>query len=213
MYILKDNVPTNGSGVIRENIKPGDIKYKDLDGDLEMTDADITYLGSPFPLFIGGLSNVLTYKNLNLYFFFQWSYGNKILNANRLLLEGNAINLESFNQFASYVDRWTPENPTNKNHRAGGAGPVAYSSRVIEDGSFLRLKSVALGYSLPTKQIKKIGIDGLQIIVSANNLFTWTNYSGLDPEVSVRRSILTQGYDYASYPRSRVISFGVNMKL
>lgn len=212
VYILKEHIPTNGSGVLRTSIQPGDIKYKDLDGDKEITAADRDYIGSPFPKFIGGLANDFTFKNFDLNVFLQWSYGNKVLNANRLILEGNATQLESFNQFASYVDRWTPENPTNKNFRTGGQGPIGYSSRVIEDGSFLRLRAITFGYRLPETLLKKVGIEDARFSLSANNLITWTKYSGHDPEVSSRNSsILTQGFDFSSYPRNRVITFGLNV--
>ncbi|NLI72748.1 MAG: TonB-dependent receptor [Bacteroidales bacterium] len=211
-YMLKDDLPTNGSGVLRSNISPGDIKYKDFDGDLEITSEDRKVLGSPFPLFIGGCSNDFVYKNFDLNVFLQWSYGNKLLNANRLILEGNATNLPSWNQYASYINRWTPENPTNDNFRAKGQGPTAYSSRIIEDGSFLRLKAIAFGYSLPERWIKRVNIQQLRLSLSANNLITWTKYSGLDPEVSTRNtSILTQGFDFSPYPRNKAVTFSLNI--
>lgn len=210
VYVLKETVTTNGSP--RTSIRPGDIKYKDLNGDLVVNSEDRDFLGSPFPKHIGGFSNDFVFKDFDFNIFFQWSYGNKVMNANRYILEGNSTQLEGMNQFASYANRWSPDNPTNKNFRTGGQGPMAYSSRVIEDASFLRLKAVAFGYSLPGSLIKKLKIEQLRFSISANNLITWTNYSGLDPEVSVRNtSILTQGFDFSAYPRNRVITFGLNV--
>lgn len=211
-YMLKDDIPTNGSAIARSSISPGDIKYKDFDGDLHITSEDRRVLGSPFPLFIGGCSNDFMYKNFDLNIFFQWSYGNKVLNANRLILEGNATQLPSWNQFASYINRWSPENPTNENFRARGQGPTAYSSRVIEDASFLRLKAISLGYSLSERWIKRVNIQQLRLSLSASNLITWTKYKGLDPEVSTRNtSILTQGFDFSPYPRNRSVAFSLSI--
>lgn len=210
VYVLKPGVTTNG--MQRIQIKPGDIKYKDLNGDSVVNSLDRAYLGSPFPKLIGGLMNDVRYKNFDLNIFFQWSYGNKLLNANRYILEGNSTQMEAMNQFASYSNRWTPDNPTNKNFRAGGQGPLAYSSRVIEDGSYLRLKALTVGYSLPNTILKRINIQQARFSLSGSNLITWTNYSGLDPEVSVRNvSILTQGFDFSAYPRNKVITIGLNV--
>ena len=208
VYTLKEDITTNGNP--RATIKPGDIKYKDLNGDLVVNSEDRAIIGSPVPKHIGGFVNNFMYKNFDLNVFFQWSYGNQILNANRYFLEGNILQTAGMNQFASYIDRWSPENPTNKNHRAGGQGPIAYSSRVIEDGSYLRLKTLSLGYNIPASVIKKMKISQIRIHASANNLVTWTNYSGMDPEVSVRNSVLSPGFDFSSYPRGRTITFGLN---
>jgi TonB-dependent starch-binding outer membrane protein SusC len=207
-YVLKSTIPTNGN--VRNLIQPGDIKYKDLNGDGIVDSKDRTVIGRGQPIFVGGLNNNFKYKAFDLNVFFQWSYGNQIFNANRLLLEGNATQRPGVNQFASYSNRWTPDNQTNVNFRAGGQGPIAYSSRVIEDGSYLRLKTFSFGYSLPLRYIKKFSLSQLRINVSAQNLFTWTKYSGLDPEVSVRYSVLTPGFDFSPYPEPQSILFGLN---
>jgi TonB-linked SusC/RagA family outer membrane protein len=207
-YVLKPNVAGNGS--VRSSIQPGDIKYKDLNGDLTITNADMTIIGRGQPIHIGGISNNFSYKGFDLNVFFQWSYGNNVYNANRLLLEGNSNKYLLYNQFASYANRWTPENQTNENYRTGGQGPIGFhSSRVVEDGSFIRLKTVNLAYSIPTKLIKKAYLSNLSLSISAQNLITWTNYSGLDPEVSTRGNLLTPGYDFSSYPKSPTVLFGI----
>jgi len=208
VYILKPSVP--GNGAVRNTILPGDIKYKDLNGDGTMTDADVTYIGRGQPIHVGGFSNNFSYKGFDLSVFFQWSYGNNIYNANRLLLEGNSNQYILFNQFASYENRWSPDNQTNANYRTGGQGPIGFhSSRVVEDGSYLRLKTVALSYTLPARIIKKAYFTNLSFNVSAQNLVTWTKYTGMDPDVSVRNNVLTPGYDFSAYPHSQTIVFGI----
>src|SRR5699024_4289912 len=142
-YLLKPTVPTNGN--TRESIRPGDIKYRDINGDGIVNLDDYTIIGNPNPKHIGGLSNNFTYKGFDVNVFFQWSYGNEVYNANRQIFEGRGSTIQ--NQYASYENRWTTENPTNEHYRSGGFGPYAHSSKVIEDASFIRLKTVALGYN------------------------------------------------------------------
>ncbi|MBO7299842.1 MAG: TonB-dependent receptor [Tidjanibacter sp.] len=208
-YQLKATVPDNGSS--RDLVQPGDIKYADLNGDGTITAEDMSVLANAYPIHTGGFSNVFTYKNFTLDVFLQWSYGNYAMNANRLALEGNYAG-RAINQFASYTDRWSMDNQDSENFRAGGFGPRGYySSRTLEDASYLRLKSVTLSYDLPARVRKSLGLSSAQIYVSGQNLFTWTKYSGLDPEVSTFHSTLTPGFDYSAYPRARVVSVGVKL--
>lgn len=210
-YTLKKNVPTNGNN--RDIIQPGDIKYRDQNGDGVVNDNDLVVIGNPLPKHTGGFNNNFTYKGFNLNAFFQWSYGNDVFNANRILMEGNATS-RNINQFASYVNRWTPDNQNNTYFRVGGYGPRGvYSSRTIEDGSFLRFKTLQLSYSFPEKLVKSIRLQKLELFAAANNLYTWTKYSGMDPEVSVRNSTLTPGFDYSAYPQSRTITGGIKIVL
>lgn len=209
-YILKDGVPNNGNA--REKIQPGDIKFKDINRDGVVNDYDLTIIGNPNPKHIGGFGNNFQYKNFDLNVFFQWSYGGDVLNANRIEFEGGDPNARtSLNMFASFADRWTPENQTNELYRIGGQGPAVYSSRTIEDGSFLRLKTVSLGYRLSNTWLKKINIKSLRVYASAQNLITWTKYSGPDPEVSTRPTALTPSFDWSPYPRPRTITLGVDI--
>lgn len=208
-YMLKDNVPNNGSP--RASIQPGYIKFRDINGDGKVDNSDLTIIGNPNPKHTGGISNNFTYRNFDLNIFFQWSYGNDILNANRIEFENGDVTRGFLNMFASYANRWTPENQSNTLYKVGGQGPLVYSSRTIEDGSFLRLKTVALGYSLPADLLRRVRIKGLRVYASAQNLITWTNYSGLDPEVSVRQSALTPGFDWSAYPKARTITFGLDL--
>jgi len=211
-YKLKSNVHDYGSGS-RDDVRPGDIKYKDINKDGTINQYDETIIGNPMPIHIGGLSNTFTYKGLELHTFFQWSYGNDLFNANRIYFEGGRP-VMARNQYASYVDRWSPENPSNTNFRAGGQGPLGrYSSKYIEDGSYLRLKTISLSYALPEKYLKPIKIKRLSVNATAQNLITWTNYSGMDPEVSVRNHVLTPGFDWSAYPWAKTIVFGVKATL
>lgn len=209
-YILKDGVPNNGNA--REKIQPGDIKFKDINRDGVVNDYDLTIIGNPNPKHIGGFGNNFQYKNFDLNVFFQWSYGGDVLNANRIEFEGGDPNARtSLNMFASFANRWTPENQTNELYRIGGQGPAVYSSRTIEDGSFLRLKTISLGYRLPNAWLKKINIKSLRVYASAQNLITWTKYSGPDPEVSTRPTALTPSFDWSPYPRPRTLTLGVDI--
>ncbi|ACU03178.1 TonB-dependent receptor plug [Pedobacter heparinus DSM 2366] len=206
-YVLKGNLPANGSA--RTAMQPGDIKYEDINQDGTITDADKVVIGNPNPLFTGGFSNNFNFKNFDLSILLTFSYGNDILNANRLIFEGMPDSYT--NQFASYANRWTPENQTNLYPRAGGATTIpAVSSRVIEDGSFLRLQTVSLGYNLPQKISESLKVKNARIYASAQNLAVWSKYQGSDPEVSTRPGALTQGFDYAAYPRSFTMTFGLN---
>lgn len=209
-YILKNGIPNNGNA--REKIQPGDIKFKDINHDGVVNDYDLTIIGNPNPKHIGGFSNNFQYKNVDLNVFFQWSYGGDVLNANRIEFEGGDPTARtSLNMFASFANRWTPENQTNELYRVGGQGPAVYSSRTIEDGSFLRLKTISLGYRLPNAWLKKINVKSLRLYASAQNLVTWTKYSGPDPEVSTRHSALTPSFDWSPYPKPRTFTLGVEM--
>ena len=209
-YILKSGIPNNGNTAVQ----PGDIKYKDLNGDGTINASDNTVIGNSLPLHVGGFGNNFSYKQFDLNVFFQWSYGNDIQNVNRFVFEGNGLNKTYLQQFASYVDRWSLDNQSSQNPRVNGVpSNAAYSSRTVEDGSFLRLKTVSLGYNLPKTLLNNAHISNLRVFVSAQNLYTWTNYSGLDPEVSTYNTVLTGGFDYSAYPRSRTIAFGLNLTL
>ena len=209
-YLLKDNVSNNGN--TRSSIRPGDIKYRDINRDGVVDGNDVTVIGNPYPKHVGGLTNSLRYKSFDLNFFFQWSYGNDVVNLNKLMFDGNQSAILNLNQFASYEKRWTPQNTNTTEYRTLGGGPKGtYSSRLIEDGSFLRLKTVQIGYNLPANKLRKAGIKSMRVYVSGQNLYTWTKYSGMDPEVSSYQSTLTPGADYSSYPRAMTTTIGLNV--
>ncbi len=212
-YKLKAGLANNGN----VNVQPGDVKYVDKNGDGTISVKDYTKIGNGNPLNIGGFTNNFTYKNFDLNIFFQWSYGNDIMNTNRILFDGNQLGAgagrEGLNQFASYQDRWTPENPNSDIVRTKGyvGTPVGYSSRIVEDGSYLRLKNVALGYNVDKQFVEKMHLKSVRFALSASNLYTWTKYSGSDPEVNTYNSALTPGFDYSSYPRARTVFFTTNI--
>lgn len=211
---LRPEVVSNGG--TRTSILPGNIKYKDLNGDGVIDTKDQTVIGNGNPIHTGGFSNNFNYLGFDLNIFFQWSYGNNILNANKVYFESYNPSF-NYNQFATaaLANRWTPENPNAYMPISSGTNGLnnIFSSRIIEDGSFLRLKTVQLGYNLPVKILKSIKISTLNVYLSAQNVLTWTKYSGLDPEVSTYNTPLSPGNDYSAYPKARIISAGVKITL
>lgn len=210
-YVLKNGIPNNGND--RDRIQPGDVRYRDINGDGKVDSYDLTVIGNPNPKFIGGFTNNFQYKNFDLSVFLQFSYGGQIMNANRIEFEGgDPTTRTSLNMFKCVANRWTPDNPSNTLFRVGGQGPTAYSDRTIEDGSYLRLKTIQLGYTFPAALTKKISINSLRVYAAAQNLLTWTSYSGLDPEVSTYDTALTPSFDWSPYPRAKTITFGLEVK-
>lgn len=189
--------------------QPGDEKYKDINGDGQITAADKTIIGNALPVHFGGLTNTFKYKNFELSTFLQWSYGNDVLNANRLVFESMAV--PNQNQLATTLNRWTLQNQNTTMHRALGQGFEDISSRVVEDASYLRLKTINFSYNLPKDFLDTYKLSSLKVYLAAQNLFTITNYSGFDPDVSVARSLITPGIDYSSYPIHRILSLGLNV--
>lgn len=181
---------------------PGDAKYRDLNNDGQINEDDKTALGNPFPWLTYGLNFGAEWKGIDLQLFFQGVYGNEIYNAMRLRTEGtgNEATLST-----AMRDVWSSANP-------GGSIPNPFgnpintdnNSRYIESGSYLRLKNVQIGYTLPSKWTEKIKMSRCRIYLSGSNLFTLTNYSGYDPEVG-------GGVDYGNYPQSRTFMLGVNI--
>jgi TonB-linked SusC/RagA family outer membrane protein len=183
---------------------PGDIKFKDLDNNGVINEQDRTYLGNPTPSWIFSMNNNLSYKNFDLEIFFQGVAGNDIYNANRVSLEGMSTVV---NQTTKVLDRWTGEGTSNSIPRAVYADPNnnnRNSNRFIEDGSYLRLKNIKLGYTIPERLAKKITLSSARIYFSGQNLLTLTKYSGFDPEVS--------GVDSGNYPLTRTFSMGIDIK-
>lgn len=209
-YVLKADVP--GNGLARTQIKPGYIKYADLTGNNAVDDDDRSVIGNPNPQFIGGLNNNFSYKGFDLNIFFQWSYGNQVENATRLLLEGYSGST-GLNMLATYANRWTPDNQNNTYYAVAGGGNYVYSNRTLEDGSYLKLRTVALGYTLPTNWTKALRLHNLRVYASGQNLATFTHYSGSDPEVGTFGTPIVQGFDFSAYPRARTITFGLNVTL
>lgn len=189
--------------------QPGDAKYKDLNGDGQITPDDKTVIGNGLPKHFGGFANNFSYKNFDLSIFFEWSYGNDILNANRLVFE--EMEQAGQNQYATVTNRWTPDNQDTDMYRAGGRGLEDISSRIVEDGSYMRLKTINFSYSFAQDVLEKLPISSLKFFASAQNLVTWTDYSGFNPDVSTNRSPIMPGIDYSGYPISKIYSLGLNL--
>lgn len=209
-YVLKNGLASTAGLIGTVARQPGDIKYKDLNNDGVVNDADQTIIGNPYPKHVGGLSNNFTFKNFDLSVFLQWSYGNEILNANNIFMEGLNGSALNRNVNADYANRWTPKNqdttvPRSKSNGISGV----LSSYYIEDGSFLRIKTVSLGYNINKGLIK--GIKSARIYASAQNLYTFTSYSGPDPEVSTKGYGLTPGFDFSAYPLAQTYVLGLNV--
>ncbi|MEM9896940.1 MAG: SusC/RagA family TonB-linked outer membrane protein, partial [Bacteroidota bacterium] len=204
VYELREGLPVFEAG----NAAPGAMKYADTDGNGVINDDDRKVIGQSNPLHFGGLNNTFSYKNFDLSVFFQWSYGNDLYNAGRLRLNGNRIWTNISQDF--FEGRWTPDNPTNEFPAYGRVDQNIPSSYFVEDGSFLRLRTVTLGYRIPKSVTKRLGISGARISAIGNNLLTWTNYTGWDPEVNFNNPLIT-GLDRIAYPRARSYTFSLNI--
>lgn len=206
-YKLKDGVTKINS----VTVLPGDRKYKDLDGDGEVTSADRTVISDSNPDFTFGFGNSFAYKNFDLNIFFEGVYGRDIMNEFKLRSESGQSGGTQYNNLRheAWDGRWTPENGSNKYSRLLNQTNTYVSSYYVEDGSFIRLKTVSLGYSLPNFLLKRAKIKSVRFYVSGENLFVLTKYSGMDPDVSSSNQLFT-GFDRMSYPKARTITFGIN---
>ena len=205
---LNANSPTKfyqGSGTA-----PGDIKFKDLNGDGVINGDDRTFIGNPNPKFTYGLNNTFGFKGFDLNVFLQGSQGNDVYNLNRYYLEGGLAAATNAGTIA--LDRWTPThtntdipravfNDPNQNNRA--------SSHYVEDGSYMRIKLLTLGYTLPASVLSAMHSQRIRVYVSAQNLATFTKYTGFDPELGNQGNSF--GVDRGIYPQARVFLAGVNL--
>ncbi|SMC57735.1 SusC/RagA family TonB-linked outer membrane protein [Pedobacter nyackensis] len=199
------------TGSIMPNAKAGDQRYKDLNGDGRITADDRMVLGQPDPKMLYGLSSTLAYKNFEFNFLLYGAYGAKVFNANKFSI-GDAF-ARGANQMKEVLDFWTPENLDAKYPRPSNVNPLV-SDRFFEDASFLRLRNVQLNYNFPEKTFGINWLSSLSIYVSAQNLLTWTKYSGFDPEVSsTGGSDLRKGIDVGAYPAAKTFSAGLRFGL
>lgn len=230
-YTIKPGIPNDASIISAVNFGPGSMKLKKLSADTSMVispDKDRTIIGNTNPLNSGGINFNTTYKGFDLSLFFNWVYGNKVYNANKIDFSTswnrtytNMLDIVGYKDRYKYMDAsgnlvTDPAALTALNKDATMWSPFmgrpVVASWAIEDGSFLRLNNITLGYSLPKKIISKVGMSQCRFYCTINNAWIWTNYSGYDPEVStVRSSPLTPGVDYSAYPRSRSYTLGVNL--
>ena len=231
-YTLKPGVPDNSNLIGARFFGPGTLKFKKLSGEGSVInpDEDRTIIGNANPKHTGGFNLTATYKGLDFSAFFNWVYGNDIYNANKLeftsfpdtRLYGNLLEMMNWEDRFSIVNRETGEFVYNPQELAAlnpnveiwhpMMSRVVLHSWAIEDGSFLRLNNLTLGYTLPEALTSRAFIERLRFYVTGYNLFVLTNYTGYDPEVDTRRSTpLTPGVDYSAYPRSRSIIAGINV--
>lgn len=233
-YTLKNGVVNNA---IIGTVQPGSIKFRDLNGDGTIDiNNDRTVIGNPNPKFTGGFNNQFTYKNWDASIFLNFSVGNDVFNANRIEFTNGYTNRS--NLISEMENRWktvaedgtklqwvagnnvyglAPNILAERNANAStwmpivGNGAFHSHSWAIEDGSFLRVNNITIGYSFGLKTLAKLKISKLRIYATANNVAIFTKYSGYDPEVSVRRDPLTPALDYSAYPRSRSFLMGLNV--
>lgn len=228
VYTLKAGQPNN-LGVTSLAPYPGRLKFKDINGDGIIDDADRTIIGVAQPKYFGGLNQQFTYKNFDLSIFLNFQVGNDVINANKL--EFTNAYTPNANMLAIMNNRWRNVNdqgevvtdPTelaklNANATLWSPSTSSNSftlhSWAVEDGSFLRVNNISLGYNFPESITQKIKIQKLRIYITANNVAIITGYSGYDPEVSTRRATpVTPGVDYSAYPRSRTYIAGINLTL
>ncbi|WP_310398141.1 TonB-dependent receptor [Hymenobacter sp.] len=185
---------------------PGDIRFKDLNGDGVITAGDRTFIGNPNPDFTYGITNNLSYKGFDLSFFIQGVQGNDVYNINRFITESALYGAN--NGTTRVLDRWTGPGTSNDVPRAIDGDPntnLRVSSHFVEDGSFARLKNLTLGYTLPQSILGRIAASQVRFYVTAQNLATLTRYTGFDPEVSA------SGIDLGVYPQTRVFLGGLNI--
>jgi TonB-linked SusC/RagA family outer membrane protein len=199
-----------------DGTQPGDLKFKDQNGDGVIDSKDRVFLGSFIPKFSYGVTLGANYKNFDLSLFFQGVQGNKIYNATRVITEGM---IRFFNAGTQVLNAWTPTNTATDIPRAISGDPNQNSrpsTRFLENGSYLRMKNIMLSYTIPGKYLSSLTrgtVKNFRVYISAQNLLTFTKYSGYDPEVGNRtpNSSLTSGIDYAVYPQPKSYIAGVQV--
>lgn len=199
------------SGTLQPNAAPGDIRFVDQNGDGVLDSNDEIYQGSALPSYEYSLNLNADYKGIDLNIFLQGVGGNKIYNGNRF----QSIGMDSGRNFeTSTLNAWTPTNTNTNIPRAVLGDPNGNnraSTRFLENGSYLRIKTIQLGYSLPHSVLEKINVNRLRLYVTGQNLFTFTDYSGLDPEVG--GSVLSRGIDRALFPQFKSVILGFQLQL
>ncbi len=228
--ILRQGYPINSFYLYKQlSVDPqtGNAVYQDVNNDGKITAADRQIVGNAMSNYTGGFTNTITYKGFDLGAFFYFQHGNKIMNMNDFFMihGGTQANIGFVPR---QLDRWTTPgqitdiprlttysgNPTQNDGAANnyGGNVASLSSRYLEDGSFIRLKTLSLGYNIPTKTLNGIGISKLRLYVQATNLLTFTKYKGLDPEISSQSNNQnTAGYDWATVPQPKTIQVGASV--
>jgi TonB-dependent starch-binding outer membrane protein SusC len=232
-YILNQGVP-DASTVLGNPVRPGSLKFRDLSGDGILNDVDRKIIGHSQPKHFGGFGLNAAYKQFDLSAMFNWTAGSDVYNTGRISYNmlyrtsyGNMLNTMNYDDRYKYIDDkgnlvtsleeldklnanakiWSP-------FSSGTAAPV-FHSWAVEDGSFLRISNITLGYKIPKKIIKHVGMSQLRLFATVYNAWIFTNYTGYDPEVSATRSSgyaqLTPNVDFSAYPKSRTYTMGLNV--
>jgi len=201
------------SAAKQPNAAPGDQRFADLNNDGVIDNKDRKVIGDPNPKFIGGITNTLTYKGIELSFFFQGSFSNDIYNQNRTLTENMS---NPFNQSVSVLNSWTHSGQQTNIAREVYGDPnlnSRFSTQYLEKGTYVRLKNLTIGYNLPTDLLKKAKISALRIFLTGQNLLTFTNYKGYDPEVSADPLSSTSfGRDFGVYPPAKTYTIEASLQ-
>lgn len=195
------------------NIETGPIglqKYKDMNGDGKITTEDMTKIGNGYADWFGGITNSFQFYGVDLSFMLQFSIGNDVYNATRMFCS-QSMDARS-NGVGELRDMWTATNASNSVPRVDGYVKYDVTSRFIEDGSFLRLKNLTVGYSFPEKWVRKAHLSKIRVYTTMQNLFCLTKYSGYDPEVNARTSPLMPSFDYSTYPKNRSFTVGLELQ-
>lgn len=219
-----------GNTIAKNSTWIGDYIFEDLNGDGVINNEDATFIGNPEPKFTYGIGNTFSYKDFDLTIFFSGSYGNKALNLARYRIEDPRSNANILKKSLGYakVEMINPNGPEDdyRNLHVVGGDPfmpalqasdannnyTRISDLLIEDASYIRLQNISVGYTLPRKAISKLYLSNVRIYANIQNLYTWTKYKGLDPEIgAMYGDALMTGLDYGRYPSPRIYTFGLNV--
>lgn len=215
---ISDGTYNNDTEIINgypgPNLGLGQLKVVDVNKDGVIDSNDRTPIADVNPKHTGGIGNTFSYKGFDLYAFFRWSYGNDVVNGNAYYLVGTT----SINNILKsvYKDVWSTKTPENNYplYGRGTWGESVLRSDLVEDGSFLRLQTLSLGYNFPTKVTRKMGLSKMRVAVTGTNLWLWTRYSGFDPEANTGYGTvarLAPGLDMSPYPRPRSFSLSIEL--
>jgi len=187
-------------------VEPGDLNFADTNGDGELTAKDRTFIGSPIPDFTYGISLNMSYKGFDVSTTLSGQTGSQIFNAKKAVRFG----IENFE--SSFMDRWTGPGTSNSEPRIGNPGHNWFTASewLLEDGSFLKIRNVQVGYTLPQGLSRPLGMQKLRIYANGTNLVTFTNYSGYTPEIS-GDSVISDSIDDGIYPIPQSITFGIDL--
>lgn len=206
-YDVEEYINSTGQQ-IQSDAQPGDYRFVNQNDDNKIDDKDKVNLGSPIPSMTYGFNASLAYKGFDIQIFFQGVYGNKIFNCNKYFTEGTG----QFNLDTKMLNAWSGKGTSNTLANPGGSAMnLKASSRYIEDGAYLRLKNLQIGYTIPKLLSERVGLYEARIYIAATNLLTFTKYSGFDPEIGITNG-LDMGVDRGTYPQARTLTMGVTLK-